>query len=115
MKKSQNFLEKIKNIEPIKACDGQIWRLSVAPRDGIDVIESLQSAGLPIQGYFYDWAGGLIWLAIATAPHAYAKIIRAIVDQAGAWHADPRKCRDARQHRCISSSAKSFGSTNVKN
>ena len=80
---SKLFWKKIKNIEPIKACDGQIWRLSVAPRDGIDVIESLQSAGLPIQGYFYDWAGGLIWLAIAPAPHAYAKIIRAIVDQAG--------------------------------
>ena len=80
---SRIFWQKIRNFEPIKTCDGQIWRLSVAPRDGSDIIESLQSAGLPIQGYFYDWAGGLIWLALVPAPHAHAKIIRKIIDQKG--------------------------------
>lgn len=80
---SRLFWQKIKNVEPITACDGQVWRLSVAPCDGRNVIESLQSAGLPIQGYFYDWAGGLIWLALAPEPHAHAEIIRTIVDQKG--------------------------------
>ena len=80
---SRLFWQKIKNVEPITTCNGQVWRLSIAPRDGNDVIKSLQGAGLPIQGYFYDWAGGLIWLAVDPAPHAYAKIIRMIVDQKG--------------------------------
>ena len=82
-KASRLFWQKIKNFEPIIAHNGQVWRISVAPRDGRDIIESLQSAGLPIQGYFYDWVGGLIWLAVDSAPHAYAQIIRSIVDQKG--------------------------------
>jgi len=36
---SRLFWQKIKNVEPITTCNGQVWRLSIAPRDGNDVIE----------------------------------------------------------------------------
>ena len=47
-------------------------RLSVAPSEGAAAVERIRAAGLPLEGHFYDWAGGLVWLALGSGDHAAA-------------------------------------------
>jgi glycolate oxidase FAD binding subunit len=68
---------------PVAAQTGQIWRISVAPTEGFAVVERIRRAGAPALAHFYDWAGGLIWLCVETAPDAHAAIVRGAVDASG--------------------------------
>ncbi len=43
--------------------DRAIWRVSVAPSEGPRLVAALSRA-LDFK-HFYDWAGGLVWLAVA--------------------------------------------------
>ena len=62
--------------------DSQVWRISVPPSDGPDVGARLKNAtGGEV---FYDWGGGLIWLAHPAAQDALADTVRAqITDTTG--------------------------------
>ena len=61
--------------------DRAIWRVSVPPGSGPGVVGRLQP-GLAA-AYFYDWGGGLVWLAVADAAEAGAAAIRAAVAPCG--------------------------------
>jgi glycolate oxidase FAD binding subunit len=56
-----------------------VWRISVAPTRGPDVVAKLRPAGR----YFYDWGGGLVWLACDGSGDAGASAIRAAVASVG--------------------------------
>ena len=67
--------------------DDAIWRISCAPTDGAAVVARIK-AGQPSAKAFYDWSGGLIWLAlpvrddadhalVAPVSHGHATLIRA--------------------------------------
>jgi glycolate oxidase FAD binding subunit len=95
---SARFWQEIAEVRPLLAggpgaagSDGRaIWRLSVTPSMGPAVAASLVHAldgGAP---YFYDWGGGLIWIATAAdaGEHdAGAASIRAAVAANGGGHA----------------------------
>jgi glycolate dehydrogenase FAD-binding subunit len=52
----------------------QIWRLSVPPAAGAEVVERILDC---LVGHaFYDWGGGLIWLALAASADAGEPIVR---------------------------------------
>lgn len=80
---SQKFWAAIRDAEPVARQDGQIWRLSVAPSEALTVVEVIRNSGAPLRAHFYDWAGGLIWLALTPAPDAHAPLVRAAVDSVG--------------------------------
>jgi glycolate oxidase FAD binding subunit len=45
-----------------------LWRLSVPPAAGAPIMASLvMGEGFATDGYFYDWGGGQIWLAVPPA------------------------------------------------
>ena len=48
--------------------DRQIWRLSVPPASGAKVVERILDA--LIGHAFYDWGGGLLWLALVPSDDA---------------------------------------------
>ncbi|MGJ0426414.1 glycolate oxidase subunit GlcE [Methylocystis sp.] len=73
----------LRDAAPVAAAVGQIWRISVAPSEAFTVVERIRRAGAPVIAYFYDWAGGLIWLCLETAPDAYAAVVRSAVDASG--------------------------------
>ncbi len=54
----------------------QIWRLSTAPANGAKVVADILAQNVPARRWIYDWAGGLIWLAVEPAPDAHAPAIR---------------------------------------
>ncbi|MGD9542261.1 glycolate oxidase subunit GlcE [Methylocystis sp.] len=73
----------LRDAAPVAAIAGQVWRISVAPTEGFAVVERIRRAGAPILAHFYDWAGGLIWLCVETAPDAHTDSVRGAVDACG--------------------------------
>ncbi len=59
--------------------DRAIWRVSVAPSEGPRLVAALSRA-LDFK-HFYDWAGGLVWLAVAGAADGGAAAIRAALPE----------------------------------
>ena len=51
-----------------------VWRISVPPSDGSRVALKILE-GNPGEA-FYDWSGGLIWLALEPADNAHASVVR---------------------------------------
>ncbi len=68
----------LRDVAPLTSAAGQtVWRLSVPPKAGPAVIETIQAA-LDIT-YFYDWAGGLLWVATSDGGDAGAGVIRGAI------------------------------------
>src|SRR5690606_26175839 len=63
-----------------------LWRLSVAPMAGPAVTGAI-AAALPGAEFFYDWAGGLVWLTLDSREDAGAAVIREAVAACGGGHA----------------------------
>ena len=66
---SRAFWAEVRDVAPLRGRGEQLWRLSVAPAEGAATVARLAEAGLPIAGRLYDWAGGLIWLAVEAGRH----------------------------------------------
>jgi glycolate oxidase FAD binding subunit len=70
----------------------QIWRISVPPARGAEVAREL---GRAVDGrLFYDWGGGLLWLAMPPRPDAGAAAVRSAIMAAGG-HATLVRAADA--------------------
>ncbi len=62
--------------------DAVIWRISVPPATGATVVAACADADLRFV-HFYDWGGGLIWLATPPWGDAGAEPIRAAIAEIG--------------------------------
>lgn len=80
---SAAFWASLRDVEPIARLDADVWRLSVAPTDAFVVVDAIRRAGAPLLAHYYDWAGGLIWLALASSADAHGSIVRAEIDARG--------------------------------
>jgi len=58
-----------------------LWRISTAPSKGAELAGAI--AAQADAEFFYDWAGGLIWLALAAADDAGASVVRRAVASCG--------------------------------
>ncbi len=59
----------------------QVWRLSVPPAEGAAVAARILDA---LDGrVFYDWGGGLLWLALAPRPDGGHEAVRAAIGNGG--------------------------------
>jgi glycolate oxidase FAD binding subunit len=64
-----------------------LWRVSVPPAAGAEVLARIRG-GLPAPGrHCYDWGGGLLWLSTDPAGDAGAAAIRTAVKAGGGGHA----------------------------
>jgi len=79
---SRTLWREIRDVAPLGPANGrQVWRLSVPPTAGPGAAEQLvRELGGEA---FYDWGGGLVWLAIAARPDAGHATVRAAVAAAG--------------------------------
>jgi glycolate oxidase FAD binding subunit len=62
-----------------EAGDRALWRVSTAPSKGFEIAGKIS----PAAHVFYDWAGGLLWIAPPEAPDCRAGEIRAAVAASG--------------------------------
>jgi glycolate oxidase FAD binding subunit len=76
----------IRDVLPLAEPRGAaIWRLSVAPTQAPKIVGALSRE---IEAHhFYDWGGGLIWLAVEVGREARAAEIRAALAKGGGGHA----------------------------
>jgi glycolate oxidase FAD binding subunit len=70
-KTSKATWKSIRDAELLGA-EGMVWKISVPPSEGASTVARIAQRADII--YFYDWAGGLVWLA---SPHANPDVIRA--------------------------------------
>ncbi|MEQ8397864.1 FAD-binding protein [Thalassobaculum sp.] len=84
---SRDLWRAVRDVEPLTApLDRPVWRLSVPPMAGPSVVLAIRSAVEGVE-YYYDWAGGLIWLAVPAEPDAHASIVRGAVAGTASGHA----------------------------
>ncbi|MBM3570203.1 MAG: glycolate oxidase subunit GlcE [Alphaproteobacteria bacterium] len=70
---SQALWRKIGDAEFLCRHVGPLWRVSIAPSHGPRYVAALKIAGAR---HYYDWSGGLVWLALPPAPGAHAAMVR---------------------------------------
>ena len=74
---SRAFWREVRDAVPLGADpDDAVWRISCAPTDGPAVVARIKAAQ-PFAKTFYDWSGGLIWLALPAADDAEHGLVRA--------------------------------------
>ncbi len=64
----------LRDVRPFAADPRPLWRISVPPMSGWAVAEALAPMGAE---WFYDWAGGLVWLTLPEVADAGATAVRA--------------------------------------
>jgi glycolate oxidase FAD binding subunit len=81
-KNSRSLWHSIRNVKPFvaeTALTRPVWRISVAPSRGHEIAAAIT----PAAQMFYDWAGGLIWVAMPFADEPDAAAIRGAVAAVG--------------------------------
>lgn len=73
------------------SADRAVWRVSVAPTRAPDVVSRLADL---IEAHFYDWSGGLVWIATSPEGDAGAARLRTVV-RAARGHATLLRAPDA--------------------
>ena len=73
-----------------------IWRISTAPSRAPDLVRLVQRAGAV--AHFYDWGGGLVWLAVDAAGDAREKDVRGAVAACGGHATLVRAPEETRAH-----------------
>jgi glycolate oxidase FAD binding subunit len=79
---SRALWRSVRNVAPFAAEPARarpLWRISTAPARGHEIAAAIT----PAAQMFYDWAGGLIWVALPFADEPAAAAIRAAVAHVG--------------------------------
>ena len=88
---SRAFWREVRDVAPLEAAaDAIVWQISCPPTEGPAIVARIR-AQRPAVEAFYDWSGGLIWLALPASADADHAIVRGALGPAGG-HAtlDPR-------------------------
>jgi glycolate oxidase FAD binding subunit len=73
---SRAFWREVRDAVPLAAAaDDVVWRLSCAPTEGAATVARIRAAR-PAAKAFYDWSGGLIWLALPASDDADHVLVR---------------------------------------
>ena len=83
----------LRDAEPVADVAGPIWKVSTAPSEGAAFVAALQRQKVPLARWYYDWAGGLVWLALDGDDPAATRI-RGTLDRHGG-HATLVRASDA--------------------
>ena len=82
-KNSGTLWREVRDVAPFAADTApQVWRLSLTPDKGASVVAQIAGVVLGAEA-FYDWGGGLVWLALPARDDAAASVVRGAVDEAG--------------------------------
>jgi len=87
----------IRELTPLRArSDEIVWRLSVPP-SAASVVTELIHSKLEAARWYFDWSGGLIWLALPGQPDAGCNIVRAAVAAVGGYATLMRASEEVRR------------------
>ncbi len=80
---SRTFWREVRDVAPLDAApDAVVWRLSCPPTEGPAIVARIRRQR-PAAKAFYDWSGGLIWLALPPGADADHLLVRAALGATG--------------------------------
>lgn len=80
---SRTFWREVRGVAPLKAAsDAVVWKISCPPTEGPVIVARIK-AQRPATEAFYDWSGGLIWLALPASVDADHSIVRSAIGAKG--------------------------------
>jgi len=80
---SRAFWREVRDVAPLKAApDAVVWKISCPPTEGPAILARIK-AQRPEAQAFYDWSGGLIWLALPPTADADHTIVRGALGATG--------------------------------
>lgn len=80
---SRAFWRNVHDVAPLNAAgDAVVWKISGPPTEGPAIVARIR-ARRPTADAFYDWSGGLIWLALPPSADADHEIVRGALGPAG--------------------------------
>jgi len=80
VEQSRGLWRRLRDAEPVAQAPGDVWRVSLAPTEGVRFVERVRAAGAAPIAHFYDWAGGLVWLCFEPAEDAQAGVLRPLAE-----------------------------------
>jgi glycolate oxidase FAD binding subunit len=80
---SRAFWREVRDVAPLAAApDAIVWKISCPPTEGPGIVSRIRALR-PATEAFYDWSGGLIWLALPASADADHAIVRGAHGPAG--------------------------------
>jgi glycolate oxidase FAD binding subunit len=80
---SRAFWREVRDVAPLEAAaEAIVWRISCPPTEGAAIVARIK-AQRPTARCFYDWSGGLIWLALPPSPDADQVVVRGAIGTTG--------------------------------
>ena len=80
---SRIFWREVRDVAPLKAApDAVVWKISCPPTEGPAIVARIK-AQRPAAEAFYDWSGGLVWLALPASADADHAIVRGAIGASG--------------------------------
>jgi glycolate oxidase FAD binding subunit len=73
---SRAFWREVRDVAPLEvAADAIVWKISCPPTEGPGIVARIRAQRPSVEA-FYDWSGGLIWLALPASADADHEIVR---------------------------------------
>ncbi len=80
---SRAFWREVRDVEPLNATPDEIvWKISCPPTEGPAILGRIKAQRHTVRA-FYDWSGGLIWLALPPSADADHTIVRGALGATG--------------------------------
>ncbi|MBY0321799.1 MAG: glycolate oxidase subunit GlcE [Reyranella sp.] len=80
---SRAFWRDVRDVAPLSSArDSVVWKISCPPTEGPAIVARIR-AERPSVDAFYDWSGGLIWLALPSNADADQAIVRGALGSTG--------------------------------
>ena len=91
---SRTFWREVRDVAPLEtASDDVVWKISCPPTEGPAIVARIKALR-PSAKAFYDWSGGLVWLALPSSADADHEIVRGAIGARGG-HATLIRAPDA--------------------
>jgi glycolate oxidase FAD binding subunit len=80
---SRTFWRDVRDVAPFTAStDAIVWKISCPPTEGAAIVARIKAVR-PSARAFYDWSGGLVWLAVPPTADADHTIVRGALGTTG--------------------------------
>ena len=80
---SRTFWREVRDVAPLEAASGDVvWKISCPPTEGPAIVARIKALR-PSAKAFYDWSGGLVWLALPSSADADHEIVRGAIGARG--------------------------------
>ncbi|MGD9883174.1 MAG: glycolate oxidase subunit GlcE [Reyranella sp.] len=80
---SRAFWRDVRDVVPLRAgANDVIWKISCPPTEGPEVVKRIKAERHGAEA-FYDWSGGLVWLALPASADADHVLVRAALGTSG--------------------------------